>query len=171
MHILPIPDSDEQIDHLVIGPARVPAVDSEDWDKRMPVRTSSHLKLWHGPNPKTDRLDHAHWEADQAAEKLLSAAMGRPVTVRAAMAVYGPGSWESASRLATRLALSLRFLETPDSSARPPSSIISVPRAPIRPLPRWSPVAMERSWGSRKRPVSLWALFPAALPSQCHGAT
>ena len=90
MHILPIPDSDEQIDHLVIGPAGVFAVDSEDWDKRMPVRTSSHLKLWHGPNPKTDRLDHAHWEADQAA-KLLSAAMGRPVTVRAAMAVYGPG--------------------------------------------------------------------------------
>ena len=90
MHILPIPDSDDQIDHLVIGPAGVFAVDSEDWDKRMPVRTSSHLKLWHGPNPKTDRLDHAHWEADQAAE-LLSAAMGRPVTVRAAMAVYGPG--------------------------------------------------------------------------------
>ena len=90
MHILPIPDSDEQIDHLVIGPAGVFAVDSEEWDKRMPVRTSSHLKLWHGPNPKTDRLDHAHWEADQAAQ-LLSAAMGRPVTVRAAMAVYGPG--------------------------------------------------------------------------------
>ena len=89
MHILPIPDSDEQIDHLVIGPAGVFAVDSEDWDKRMPVRTSSHLKLWHGPNPMTDRLEHAHWEADQAAE-LLSAAMGRPVTVRAAMAVYGP---------------------------------------------------------------------------------
>jgi Nuclease-related domain len=89
MHILPIPDSDEQIDHLVIGPAGVFAVDSEQWDKRMPVRTSSHLKLWHGPNPMTDRLEHAHWEADQAA-KLLSAAMGRPVTVRAAMAVYGP---------------------------------------------------------------------------------
>jgi hypothetical protein len=89
MHILPIPDSDEQIDHLVIGPAGVFAVDSEDWDRRMPVRTSSHLKLWHGPNPKTDRLEHAHWEADQAA-KLLSAAMGRPITVRAAMAVYGP---------------------------------------------------------------------------------
>jgi hypothetical protein len=90
MHILPIPDSDEQIDHLVIGPAGVFAVDSEEWDRRLPVRATSHLKLWHGSNPKTDRLEHAHWEADQAA-KLLSAAMGRPVTVRAAMAVYGPG--------------------------------------------------------------------------------
>jgi hypothetical protein len=36
-----------------------------------------------------DRLEHAHWEAEQAAS-LLSAAMGSPVTVRAAMAVYGP---------------------------------------------------------------------------------
>ena len=89
MHVLPIPDSDEQIDHLVIGPAGVFAVDSEEWDRRMPVRTTSHLKLWHGPNPRTDRLEHARWEAEQAA-KLLSAAMGRPVTVRAAMAVYGP---------------------------------------------------------------------------------
>jgi hypothetical protein len=89
MHILPIPDSDQQIDHLVIGPAGVFAVDSEDWDGRMPVRTTSHLKMWHGPNPVNDRLEHARWEADQAA-KLLSAAVGRPVTVRAAMAVYGP---------------------------------------------------------------------------------
>ena len=89
MHIVPIPDSEEQIDHLVIGPAGVFAVDSEEWDKRLPVRTTSHLKMWHGSNPVTDRLEHARWEAGQAA-KLLSAAVGRPVTVRATMAVYGP---------------------------------------------------------------------------------
>ena len=89
IHILPIPDSEEQIDHLVIGPAGVFAIDSEAWDKRMPVRTSSHLKLWLGPNSMTDQIENARWEADQAA-KLLSAAMGSPVTVRAAMAVYGP---------------------------------------------------------------------------------
>lgn len=89
MHILPIPDSEEQIDHLVIGPAGVFAIDSEDWDRRMPVRTSNHRQLWHGPRSMKDRLEHAHWEADQAAG-LLSAAMGSPVTVRAAMAVYGP---------------------------------------------------------------------------------
>jgi len=89
MHILPIPDSDEQIDHLVIGPAGVFAIDSEDWDKRMPVRTSNHRQLWHGPTSMKDRLEHAHWEAGQAAS-LLSAETGTPVSVRAAMAVYGP---------------------------------------------------------------------------------
>jgi hypothetical protein len=89
MHILPIPDSEEQIDHLVIGPAGVFAIDSEDWDKRMPVRTSNHRQLWHGPASMKDRLEHAHWEAGQAAT-LLSAQTGTPVTVRAAMAVYGP---------------------------------------------------------------------------------
>jgi len=89
MHIVPIPDSEEQIDHLVIGPAGVFAIDSEDWDKRMPVRTSSHRNLWHGPQNMKDRLEHAHWEADRAAE-LLSAAAGSPVSVRAVLAVYGP---------------------------------------------------------------------------------
>ena len=89
MHILPIPDSEEQIDHLVIGPAGVFAIDSEDWDKRMPVRTSNHRQLWHGPTSMKDRLEHAHWEAGQAAS-LLSAETGTPVSVRAAMAVYGP---------------------------------------------------------------------------------
>ena len=89
MHILPLPDSEEQIDHLVIGPAGVFAIDSEDWDKRMPVRTSNHRQLWHGPTSMKDRLEHAHWEAGQAAS-LLSAETGTPVSVRAAMAVYGP---------------------------------------------------------------------------------
>jgi len=94
MHVLPIPGSDDDIDHLVIGPAGVFAIDSEDWDPRLPVRTSSHRQLWHGPHNMKDRLEHAHWEADQAAS-LLSAAMGSPVTVRAAMAVYGPRiMWE-----------------------------------------------------------------------------
>ena len=89
MHIVPIPGSEEQIDHLVIGPAGVFAIDSEDWDKRMPVRTSSHRNLWHGPQNMKDRLEHGHWEADRAAE-LLSAELGSPVSVRAVLAVYGP---------------------------------------------------------------------------------
>jgi hypothetical protein len=89
MHILTIPGTDEQIDHLVIGPAGVFAIDSEDWDKRMPVRTSSHRQLWHGPHNMKDRLEHGHWEAEQA-EELLSAEVGSPVPVRAVLAVYGP---------------------------------------------------------------------------------
>ncbi len=89
MHCAPIPNSQEQIDHLVVGPAGVFAIDSEDWDRRMPVRTSSHRELWHGPRSMKDRLKHARWEAQQASE-LLSAELGSPVTVRPTMAVYGP---------------------------------------------------------------------------------
>jgi hypothetical protein len=89
MHCIPIPDSEEQIDHLVIGPAGVFSIDSEDWDKRMPVRTRNGRQLWHGPRSMKDRLEHAHWEAAQAAS-LLSRELGSPVSVRPAMAVYGP---------------------------------------------------------------------------------
>lgn len=89
MHSLAIPDSVEQIDHLVVGRAGVFSIDSEDWDRRMPVRTSSHRQLWHGPHDMRHRLEHAQWEADQAAA-LLSAELGSTVMVRPAMAVYGP---------------------------------------------------------------------------------
>lgn len=84
-----IPHSQEQIDHLVIGPAGVFAIDSEAWDKRLPVRTKNARQLWHGPFSMTERLEHARWESERAAE-LLSGAVGSPVTVRPAMAVYGP---------------------------------------------------------------------------------
>ena len=84
-----IPDSEEQIDHLVVGPAGVFAIDSESWNKHLVVRTKNGLQLWHGPFSMKDRLEHARWESEQAAE-MLSAALGSPVTVRPAMAVYGP---------------------------------------------------------------------------------
>ena len=84
-----IPESEEQIDHLVVGPAGVFAIDSEAWDKRLPVRTRNARQLWHGPFSMKDRLEHARWESQRAAE-LLSGAIGKPVTVRPAMAVYGP---------------------------------------------------------------------------------
>ena len=89
MHARPIPESQDQIDHLVVGPAGVFAIDSENWDKRLAVRTKSGKQLWHGPNSKKDRLQHAQWEAQRAAD-LLSGAIGKPVIVRPAMAVYGP---------------------------------------------------------------------------------
>lgn len=84
-----IPGSEEQIDHLVVGPAGVFAIDSEAWDKHLAVRTRNARQLWHGPFSMKDRLGHAHWESQQAAD-LLSGAMGKPVAVRPAMAVYGP---------------------------------------------------------------------------------
>lgn len=89
LHSRLIPDSDEHIDHLVIGPAGVFAIDSEWWDKHLPIRTKNARQLWLGPFSMKDRLEHARWESDQAAA-LLSGVSGSPVTVRPVMAVYGP---------------------------------------------------------------------------------
>jgi uncharacterized membrane protein len=89
MHCVPIPGSEDQIDHLVVGRAGVFAIDSEAWSRRLPVRTRIGRELWHGPHTMKDRLEHARWESERAAE-LLSGTLGSPVTVRAAMAVYGP---------------------------------------------------------------------------------
>ena len=89
MHASPIPDSEDQIDHLVVGPAGVFAIDSEDWDRRLIVRTKSGKQLYHGPYSKRDRLEHARWEAQRASD-LLSGEVGTRVYVRPAMAVYGP---------------------------------------------------------------------------------
>jgi Nuclease-related domain len=89
VHANLIPGSEDQIDHLVVGPAGVFAIDSEGWDKRLIVRVKNHRQLWHGPFSKKERLDHAVWEAQRAAQ-MLSGAVGKPVMVRPAMAVYGP---------------------------------------------------------------------------------
>ena len=84
-----IPESQEQIDHLVVGPTGVFAIDSEAWDKHLVVRTKNARQLWHGPFSMKERLEHARWESERASE-MLSGAVGSPVTVRPAMAVYGP---------------------------------------------------------------------------------
>ena len=62
MHGNLIPESEEQIDHLVVGPAGVFAIDSEAWDKHLMVRTKNGRQLWHGPFSMKDRLEHARWE-------------------------------------------------------------------------------------------------------------
>lgn len=86
--------SDGQIDHLVIGPTGVYAVDSEKWDRRLPVRALSHRKLFLGPFNKKERLDEARWEADQAST-LISAELGYEVPVQPSLAIYGPAiSWK-----------------------------------------------------------------------------
>lgn len=96
-HARPIPGSMEVIDHLVVGPTGVYAIDSEKWDKKMPIRTRNGKQLWHGPESKKERLEHARWEAGQASERL-SAALGRDIRVRPAMAVYGPSiPWDIAT--------------------------------------------------------------------------
>ena len=84
-----MPGSNCIIDHLVIGPAGVFAVDSERWDRRLPVRATQGGQLFHGPYSQTGRLKHAQLEAGEAA-RLISAELGRTVRVRPAMVIYGP---------------------------------------------------------------------------------
>jgi hypothetical protein len=98
LHSRLIPDSEDHIDHLVIGPAGVFAIDSEYWDKHLPIRTKNARQLWHGPFSMKDRLEHARWESEQASDlltraassQLLSRMPGGRIAVRPAMAVYGP---------------------------------------------------------------------------------
>jgi hypothetical protein len=85
----PIPNSREFIDHLVVGPTGVYAIDSEKWDPKLPIRTWNGKKLYHGPESQKDRLEHAVWEAGQASE-ILSNALGTEIVVRPALAIYGP---------------------------------------------------------------------------------
>jgi hypothetical protein len=85
----PIPGSREYIDHLVVGPTGVYAIDSEKWDSKVPVRTLNGKRLYRGPESQKDRLEHAVWEAGKASE-ILSAALGTDIAVRPALAIYGP---------------------------------------------------------------------------------
>ncbi len=89
LHSRPIPGSREFIDHFVVGPTGAYAIDSEAWDKRLPIRTRNARQLYHGPFSKKDRLEHAHWEAQQASDRLTSE-LRTAVYVRPVLAVYGP---------------------------------------------------------------------------------
>jgi hypothetical protein len=84
-----IPGSEAIIDHLVVGPTGVYAIDSERWDRRLPVRVLGGKQLFHGPFSRKERLEEARWEAAQASE-LISGALGREVDVRPSIAIYGP---------------------------------------------------------------------------------
>lgn len=94
LHARQIPGTESFIDHLVVGPGGVFALDSERWDRRLRVRTVASNSaagpvLYHGPFSQKDRLAHARWEAAQATH-LLSRETGRQLTVRPAMVIYGP---------------------------------------------------------------------------------
>jgi hypothetical protein len=89
LHGRGIPGTDVVIDHLVIGPGGVFALDSERWDRRLPVRSTTGDMLYHGPFSQKALLQRAVWEASQATTRL-SGALGQKITVRPAMAIYGP---------------------------------------------------------------------------------
>lgn len=84
-----IPGTNCIIDHLIVGPAGVFAVDSERWDRRLPLRATQGGHLYHGPYSQTGRLKHAQLEAGLAG-RLISDALGRKQRIRPAMVIYGP---------------------------------------------------------------------------------
>ena len=89
LHARAVPGSQCVIDHLVVGPGGVYSVDSERWDRRLPVRATKGGKLYHGPFCQADRLTHAIWAADEA-RRVVSAALGQQLMVKPAMVIYGP---------------------------------------------------------------------------------
>lgn len=89
LHARTAPGSQCDIDHLVIGPGGVYAVDDERWDRRLPVRATKGGNLYHGPFSQADRLSQARWAADEA-QRLVSAALGEELIVQPVMVIYGP---------------------------------------------------------------------------------
>jgi hypothetical protein len=68
LHDLAVPGSRANIDHLVIVPAGVFVIDSEQYRGRLQLDASG--RLWHGRYPLAPTLRAASFEADQAAQVL-----------------------------------------------------------------------------------------------------
>ncbi|PSL00823.1 nuclease-like protein [Murinocardiopsis flavida] len=88
LHARGIPGGNGQIDHFIVGRRGAFAIDSESWDKRLPLHNKLE-KLYHGRFSKNERIDEALEEAREA-QRLVSEELGRSVSVRAALAIYGP---------------------------------------------------------------------------------
>jgi hypothetical protein len=63
LHDLAVPGSRANLDHLVIGPGGVFAIDSKQYRGRLTVDPTG--RLWHGRYPLAPDLRAASWEADQ----------------------------------------------------------------------------------------------------------
>jgi hypothetical protein len=88
-----VPGAGTAISELVAGPAGVYALESQVWDRRLPVRAAGG-GLFHGPFGQQDLLARARQQAEQAS-RLIGAALGQPVAVRPALVIYGPAvPWE-----------------------------------------------------------------------------
>jgi hypothetical protein len=68
LHDLAVPGSQANLDHLVIGPGGVFAIDSKQYRGRLQLDAVG--KLWHGRYPLAPALRAVSWEADQAARVL-----------------------------------------------------------------------------------------------------
>jgi Nuclease-related domain len=83
LHDLAIPGSAANIDHLVIGPGGVLAIDTKQYRGRLQL--DSDGMLWHGRHLLVSTLRKARWEADQTDDVLGVAG----VQVPAIVAVHG----------------------------------------------------------------------------------
>jgi hypothetical protein len=83
LHDLAIPGSTANIDHLVIGPGGVLAIDSKQYRGRL--RLNQYRMLWHGRHLLVSALRTTLWEADQVDEVLGIA----DLQVAAIVAVHG----------------------------------------------------------------------------------
>jgi hypothetical protein len=83
LHDLAIPNSQANIDHLVIGPGGVVAIDSKQYRGRL--RVDRDGMVWHGRHLLVSALRTTLWEADRADEVLGIA----DVQVAAIVAVHG----------------------------------------------------------------------------------
>jgi Nuclease-related domain len=68
LHDLALPDSQANLDHLVIGPGGVFVIDSKQYRGRLQLDASG--RLWHGRSPLTPALGAVSFEADRAAQVL-----------------------------------------------------------------------------------------------------
>jgi hypothetical protein len=68
LHDLAVPGSRANLDHLVIGPGGVFAIDSKQYRGRLQLESSG--RLWHGRYPLAPSLQAVSFEADQAAQVL-----------------------------------------------------------------------------------------------------
>jgi hypothetical protein len=83
LHDLAIPGTQANIDHLVIGPGGVLAIDSKQYRGRLHL--DQYGMVWHGRHLLVSALRKVLWEADQADEVLGIA----DITVAAVVAVHG----------------------------------------------------------------------------------
>jgi Nuclease-related domain len=73
VHDLAVPGSRANLDHLVIGPGGVFAIDSKQYRGRLQLDAVG--KLWHGRDPLVAALRAASWETDQIAQVLPDSGM------------------------------------------------------------------------------------------------
>jgi hypothetical protein len=91
LHDLAVPGSRANLDHLVIGPGGVFAIDSKQYRGRLQLDAVG--KLWHGRHPFAPALRATSWEADQAAQVLPDPGMAVVpiVAVHGAQVPWGQG--------------------------------------------------------------------------------